>query len=302
MEKILRIFDVSSFVHAGKVNSYAMIDCGLVMSGTSFVNPKIPCGGASLLWNVIYEHATDDMIFCADRDPSIKREMLPSYKAQRSFNAEVQKQKDITEYILKDCNFTVLAKDGYEGDDFVNLAVEKYRDYYDHIYIYTGDSDLYYLVSDTVSIEPSSSKAKRVNMSNYTYTVRKGEYTPYNTVALRKILSGDTADNIPPLYTPYANVYMSIKEDFGNFEKIRDLFKQYNDTDGVEHSYWVEPLTPIGVDLNILKPDLSRVKAWGVAFRNSNFIRHSKTGSNESIIDESINELVNKGLVVKGVK
>ena len=158
---------------------------------------------------------------------------------------------------------------------------------------------MYYLVSDTVNIEPSSTKAKRVNMSNYTYTVRKGEYTPYNTVALRKIISGDTADNIPPLYSPYVNVYMSIEEDFSNFEKIRDLFRQYNDTDGVEHSYWVEPLTPIGVDLNISKPDLSRVKAWGVAFRNSNFMRHSNTGSNASIIDESINELVNKGLVVK---
>lgn len=298
MSKVLRIFDVSAFVHAGKVNEYAMIDCGIILSGTSVTNPKIPCGGASLIWNVIYQHGADDMLFCIDRNPTIKREMLPSYKSNRKYDKLVQLQKDVTEYILQDCNFTTLSKDGYEGDDFVNLAVNKYIDYYDHIYIYTGDSDLYFLVSDKVTIEPSSSKAKRVTPSNYTYTVKSGDYVPYNTIALRKILTGDTADNIPPLYSQFSSEYMNAKGDFSTYDKIRDLFRQYGDSVAIEHSYWFEPLTPIGVDLSINTPDLKRVKAWGVAFSNSNFTRHDKMRESVSLVDESVNEIVRKGWVV----
>lgn len=68
--KVLRIFDVSPFVHAGAVNKYAMLLPELVDNGESFEERRIYAGGASLIGmystmnmvNVIwYSAATDGL-------------------------------------------------------------------------------------------------------------------------------------------------------------------------------------------------------------------------------------------------
>lgn len=72
--KVLRIFDVSPFVHAGAVNKYAMLLPELVDNGESFEERRIYAGGASLIWNVLYyEYGKCSMYSAVIEWPSVKQ-------------------------------------------------------------------------------------------------------------------------------------------------------------------------------------------------------------------------------------
>lgn len=199
MPRVLNLFDVSPFIHAGHVNKYSFLE-NLVDTGVTARTLRTPTGGTSLIFNTIYDIAGEgDMVFCCDRNPVIKKEMLPGYKGNRNHKHEIEIEKQAAEYILKKCNGTVLAYDGYEADDIIYTLVRKLHNNYDKIWIYTGDSDLYFLVDDIVGVKPSSSKAKYVTRENYEEVIKKDSRIPYNTMTLSKIVYGDTSDCIPAL-------------------------------------------------------------------------------------------------------
>ena len=200
MSKVLHIFDIGPFVHAGSVNTHSFIEGPVVNSADGYRLPTIPTGGLAQILNTLVDiNPEETVVFCADRRPTIKQGMYAGYKSTRSHNRHVEIQKEITEIILKDCGYEVFAEEGYEADDFIFSLVEKFKGDYDHIYVYTGDSDLYFLVCDNVSIRPSSSRAKTVTRDNYEYTVSSKCVIPYNTLTWNKILGGDRSDNIPGL-------------------------------------------------------------------------------------------------------
>ena len=155
-----------------------------------------------MLFNILGQYMGEGPIaFVADRNPTIKKELLPEYKGTRSHPYEVMISKDIAEYILHDCGFTIYAEDGYEADDLIYSIVKKNIRRYDKIYVHTADSDLYYLVSGRVEILPAHSRAKHVTMENYSTACKAGTYTPYNAVLFEKFLAGDPSKNIPGLST-----------------------------------------------------------------------------------------------------
>lgn len=271
--KILRIFDTSAFVHAGKVNKHSFLLPDLRDEIDAYREYKIYTGGISLLWNTLYyEYGKDDLVFCVDRRPTIKQEMYTDYKANREHNSEIAKQKDVAEYILRNCGFTVLAEDGYEADDFIHSLVQQHKNSYDHIYIYCNDSDLYYLVSENVSIMPSSSKAKTVDIQNYTYTVRRDVYTPYNALTFYKILCGDISDNIPRMDGELAaRIRAAFHNDtyfgyMGNKEVMLDMFNMFG-KEAYSQCALVFPLD-VRVPSTFERGDKLRVADWGSAVRN----------------------------------
>lgn len=272
--KVLRIFDVMPFVHAGKVNGRAYLLPDLDVSLSAFTDSKIFCGGASLIWNILYQYmGTCDMAFCLDESPTIKRAMYPAYKGNRNFNTELGKQKEACYHILRDCGFTTLIDDGYEADDFIYSLVMEYKKYYDHIYVYTGDSDLYMLVDDNVTILPSSSRAKEVTRANFTYTARKGVYTPYNALTFYKIISGDTSDNIKGLGGELAGKLRRLYDNemfhpiLANKEAMIALLAE----SGERARKQAELIFPLDtwIPENFLPGDKQRVAEWGSAFNNS---------------------------------
>ena len=187
MGRILHLIDTSSAVYAGSVNTRSFIPGPIVDTGNGYKERIIPTGGLNQLFNIIYKHYnTGTIVFCCDRAPTIKRGIFPEYKTTRSFNEKVSIQKEICEYVLNDCGFIVLGEEGYEADDLVYSCVKKFKKQYDHIYVHTGDSDLYLLVDDNVSIEPTHSKAKTVNKANFSYAAKAGKTTPYNTISFQK--------------------------------------------------------------------------------------------------------------------
>lgn len=296
--KVLRIFDVSPFVHAGAVNKYAMLLPELVDNGESFEERRIYAGGASLIWNVLYyEYGKCDMVFCCDRWPSVKQGMYEYYKANREHKEVIHKAKEVTEYILNDCGFTVLAEEGYEADDFIYSLVRDHKKHYDHIYIYTGDSDLYFLVSDNVTVLPNSSRSKTVTKQNFTYTARTGKYTPYNALTFYKILEGDKSDNIPPLPGYLQSVVRNVfdKEIYhpvlGDKETVSQLLNPLNP----EIAHQVSLVFPLDMQVpsEFATGDKIRIAEWGNAFRNKLW-KHNK--GIPAHIQEKIEEMADMGL------
>lgn len=198
MGDILHIFDMLPFIHAGSVNKYSRLE-QLVDVGTTWKTQVTPTGGVSWLLKNIYSSAsTGDVLVASDRTPTIKRDMLPTYKINRHHDPLISMQRDVAEYILQHCNVSVVARVGYEADDIIYSAVQKFHDKYNNIYVYTGDSDMAFLVDEKVEIRPTNSKGKHITRENYEKVAIKGGVT-YNCVTMSKILGGDTSDNIPGL-------------------------------------------------------------------------------------------------------
>lgn len=277
MEKILHLFDVSPFIHAGKVNKYSKLE-QLINDGTTWRTQVTPTGGISLLFNTLYSVVgTGDCVFCCDRNPTIKKDMLSSYKGNRDHARDVEVQKAVAEYILQACNCTVLARAGYEADDLIYTLVKKHYKEYDKIYIYTGDSDLYFLVDAKVSIKPSSSRAKEVTLENYNKVLEK-KGAVYNTLTVQKILKGDVSDCIPALPKEQQKV-------LANYLYDAQLVHMLGDKDFVmswvkhicpEAAPQVDLVFPLMVDFTDLpddfkKPDVISIRNFGAAIGNKMF-------------------------------
>lgn len=296
--KVLRIFDTSAFVHAGKVNKHAFLLPELRDEANAYTEYKIYAGGTSLLWNILYsEFGKDDLVFCVDRRPTLKQEMYAEYKANREHSTEVQKQKDVCEYILRNCGFTVLSEDGYEADDFIHSLVQEHKRSYDHIYIYCNDSDLYYLVDENVSVLPSSSRAKSVDIQNYTYTVRKDRYTPYNALTFYKILCGDVSDNIPKMDEELADRIRRAYDNetyygyMGKKDVMLDMFNMFG-KEAYDQCALVFPLD-VRVPSTFARGDKIRVADWGSAVRNKLWRTNEAP---PAYIQECIEEMTDMGL------
>lgn len=296
--KILRIFDVSTYIHAGMVNRHSYLLPSIANTADGFRERRLPTGGLSMIWNMLYnEYGKCDMVFCMDLAPTKKILMNENYKANREHNRGVSKANDIVYTVLKDCGFTVLREDGYEADDFIYSLVQEYKSVYDHIYVYTADSDLYFLVDDNISIEPSTSRAKVVNKQNYTYTVRKDKYTPYNALTLYKIMYGDKSDNIAPLSPDLCAKIKALfeipgcKEEMANKEFVIDILTTL-DPVAARQASLVFPLD-VEVPETFGVGDKIRIAEWGSAMRNK--LWYTGRPASESV-QSVIEEMADAGL------
>lgn len=271
--KTLSIFDMSPFLHAGHINKRSYLE-RLEQQGATWVSLRTPTGGTSLLFNKLYELVgVSDIVMVCDRKPTIKTDMDSAYKATREHKPEITIERGAAEYILQQCNVSVVARAGYEADDLAYTYVKLLHDKYDKINIYTCDSDYYFMVDDVVSILPSSSKAKTVTMDNYHDVTGYS----YNLMTISKILSGDTSDNIPALPKFIQQEVMNklytekIAPQLGSYEVVKYMF----DTFWPQYAYQVDlvfPLTVPDLPQTFLVPDKKMICNFGNAIRNSNFI------------------------------
>ena len=301
MKSALHIIDMSPVVYAGTYNKRSLIPAPEpVMTADGYRERYIPTGGTSMLFNILAQYmGTGDIVFVADRSPTIKREIRSSYKSQKSPNQLVQVSKEVAEYILTDCGFDVLYRDGYEADDVIANLVEQYYKQYDCIFVHTGDSDLYILVDDKVSILPTSSVAKLVHMDNYSTVCKAGVTTMYNTVVWNKFISGDSGKDIPALSAAAVEkirktirVTPEYAKHFGNWRYMRSLFEKVlpDFFDRLQLFYPLpidEPL-PIGG-----QGDKGRIREW------ASLIRNKKIPAKEPHLDKEVDELFERGLYLE---
>lgn len=301
MSRILRVFDLSSYAHAGNVNKRAFFEGPIVKLATGYTQRIVPAGGISLLFNQLYQFVGEcDMVFCADRTPTIKKGMYPPYKESREHTRDILIQKEVMEYVLKACNYTVLAEEGYEADDFIYSVVDKFKKEYDHVYVHAADSDLFFLVSENVSIAKTHSRTKEVTLENYPYVVKKGKSpTPYNMTSMLKVLYGDPKDDIPALDADRAAVIDRVLctpfflPKMGDKHFIRATLESFA-PDALLNFDLVYPLDAPVPD-TIKSGSTKAVREFGYAMKNKLFDFSSGVSPE---VDEVVAEMVENGLYI----
>lgn len=135
----------------------------------------------------------DRVIFCFDSIGNFRKKEYKGYKSGRTdFGESYHKQLELTKKILVSCGFEVYSKKGYEADDFVVGAVDRYKGEYDYVFVYTNDNDLSQVVDDNVYIKSVHSRRSDITKENYKEVVG----VPYNTVLLYKALVGCSSDRV----------------------------------------------------------------------------------------------------------
>lgn len=293
--RVLNLFDIGSFVHAGAVNKSSFIDCLPIENADGYRAVTLQTGGLAQILNVLHDiNPNETCVFCADRRPTIKQGMYSGYKAQRKHDRNILKQKEIIEVVLKHIGYDVLYEEGYEADDFIYSCVRKFKNDYDMIHIWTADSDLYFLVSENVDVRPAHSKAKTVTLENYSDTVLRGYIVPYNTLTYNKILGGDKSDNIPPL----SKEALECLKPFTNNPELGPMLgdKQYLDVIGsvttLEIQKQIDLVYPLLVDTPdefINRANKTHLRIWGGIIRAKKFKRVEAIAPEyQEVIDEMV--------------
>lgn len=124
---------------------------------------------------------------------SFRNEMYDLYKANRSEPPEeLVPQFDIIKNLINELEFKNLGLEVYEADDIIGSAVTQWRDYFDELYIASGDKDLMQFVDDKIKMIDT--------MKDFIYDAKavfeKMGVRPDQIVDYLSII-GDTSDNIP---------------------------------------------------------------------------------------------------------
>lgn len=293
---ILRVFDVPNIIRTGLSNRVATIMGGVVNTPSGYKALEMKSGGISLLFRMIKKYKNDTLIFCCDREPTVKRGFDPTYKMTKKDyenDSDYAKQIKAIEIILKDCGYNVLAKDGYEADDLIFSTVKKYKDLAQEVIVHTKDSDLCLLVEQNVSIGPVGNNNREVNMENYELAVTKKQLTPYNTATLSKIYHGDTSDGVKAGNRSAVHKIKEIIESSkvlptlcGSYDFLYNLFK----SEAPELIPQLNIIFPLQIDVEVnleLKPINDNIEAWGYI---SNCGDYKKKPENEVEILKKIYE------------
>ncbi len=232
----MRIMDCSNYIYAGSF-SKSYISRGVRESNGEYAANEAPIGGVRFLLRQVHELMSQDTVVVPvfDRQPEIKRQMYEEafgrqdYKGNRpAKKINITGQQRYAEQILTELGFPVQSVDGYEADDVIYSLVKYYKDDFEHIYIHTRDSDLYFLVDVNVSIATVGNVGNDIDIYSYPTLVKKGEHTLYNTAHLRKLCRGDASDNIPGVGWEFAEKIDALvsTEEYAKFGDL-DLCREY---------------------------------------------------------------------------
>lgn len=235
----LHILDCSNYIYAGTFSKKS-IARGVHETNGEYSAKDAPIGGVRFLLKQISQlmGPNVEIMPVFDKIPEIKKEMYieafgyDGYKANRPPKKfDITEQQIYAEQILRDVGFVVQSVEQYEADDVIYSLVKYYKDDYEHIYIHTRDSDLFFLVDATTSIAKVGDKGNDIDIYSYPMLVKKDEHTLYNTSHLRKLCRGDVSDNIPGVGWDFAeklDAMVPTEEyaKFGDLELCREYIKK----------------------------------------------------------------------------
>lgn len=233
----LNIVDTSNVLYAGASNENVVIVRGCRESDGIYQDNSAPILGVKVLMEQINKMDKGGFVTMPvfDKTPTIKRKMYADtfgdeygYKGNRTHKVKdsvMHAMREYSSWILRDVGFPVQEVDDYEADDVIYSLCKYYKDDFEHIYIYTLDSDLFFLVDDNISIVTRGSNkmwGRIIDKANYETSVKANEYVPYNVVHLKKLCESDTSDNIPGVGWDWGRV---LDEIIGpdNLHKLGDL-------------------------------------------------------------------------------
>lgn len=181
----LCVFDVSSLVYRGSAGIRERW-YGLPTGGMKYLMDRVALSIAE----------RDSVVLCFD-SPTFRKDILSSYKADRSFNPDVHWQISKLYDALGTCGIKCEKFDGYEADDIVEWAVEDNCENYNQTIIYSNDMDICHSVRNGVTLSTLSPELNDITPVTFEYGIEKGMKIPYNTISAYKTFCGCNSDKIP---------------------------------------------------------------------------------------------------------
>ena len=197
----------------------------------------------------------DYVAICCDAPPYWRKELLPTYKANREAAppAAIEQFKRTKERLRKDGLLLWEAR-GFEADDIIATAVSHARDF-STVDIASSDKDLMQLISDAEGISMVSTRdGKRYNEAE----VREKYGVPPELIADSLALQGDSSDNIPGIKgvgpktaAELLNTYGSMTAVFENVDKIKQPARQIAIAEGAPNARLARKLVELRTDAPI---------------------------------------------------
>ena len=156
--------------------------------------------------------------------PCFRHKKFKAYKANRpKMPEELAKQFFKIKEILKAFNVSIFEKQGFEGDDLIatiNKLAGKNQIYPNlEIYILSGDSDLFQLISNNTKVYTLQKGVKKTIIYNRKEVFSRFGIKPSQVVDF-KALCGDPSDNIPGVMGIGKKTAMKLLSKFGDLENI----------------------------------------------------------------------------------
>lgn len=150
------------------------------------------------LFKVIKEYGIEsDYVFCYDTPINYLQKENPEYKAGRVKVADEYYQGyTLAKEVLREANFTILSREGYEADHLIMQAKNELTPYYEQVYVITNDRDLAVVVDSKTTWVNTVKKRGNITLENYEEVLG----CPYNAIHLKKALVGDPSDNLKGVY------------------------------------------------------------------------------------------------------
>lgn len=218
MTKELHVFDASAFVYVGEMTkNYSLND----------LHYNMPIKGIVKLNTYVANSLSRgaNVIICFD-SKTFRKDVLSCYKAHRVPNREVQIQLDFIYTMYKKYGITCLKEYGLEADDLVYTVSEVCKKLYGEIKIYGCDYDLTHNVDTNVEFLTMSSQVNSVNKDTFETLMK----TPFNTIALKKLIYGDSSDGVPAFNGSVSNYELyNLAIDAYTYMKDSNKLKSPND-------------------------------------------------------------------------
>ena len=196
--KTLSLIDLRGFIHTGVVKSNVLVSSPSYNGNVAKVNSLSAGGTAYLLSFILKNLSKTDIIVATDSAYSVRRDRYSGYKATRRKKYSLNREKreallndtNLAVEILRKSNIEVTLIKGYEADDVIGSYTKKFKNVYEQIDIYSGDSDLEVLLEHNVT-------KRKINSRTSDKSAPPDKINRY--ISLYKAFNGDTADDIPSL-------------------------------------------------------------------------------------------------------
>jgi DNA polymerase-1 len=207
-KKKLIIVDISSFIFRAY---YAIRP----LTSPQGIPVNAVYGVLSMMLKLMSEHQPTHMFLARDtKDGSFRKELYPLYKANRVDPPEdLKPQFSLIETLIEKLDFKELALPRYEADDVIASAVVQWRNYFDEIYIASGDKDLMQFVDDKVKIlDTMKDKIFGEKEVFEKMGVRPDQILDYLSMV------GDGSDNVPGMKGIGEKGAAKLLEEYGSLE------------------------------------------------------------------------------------
>lgn len=208
MKKKLIIVDISSFIFRA---FYAIRPLN-APDGTP-VNAVY--GVLSMLLKLMSQYQPTHLFLARDtKEGSFRKEFYHLYKANRSEPPpELIPQFALIETLMDKLDIHSLTVPRYEADDVIASAIVQWRNYFDEIYIATGDKDLMQFVDNKVKmLDTMKDKILGDDEVREKMGVRPDQIVDYLSMV------GDTSDNIPGMKGIGEKGAQKLLEEYGTLE------------------------------------------------------------------------------------